>query len=132
LSRKIPSAAVSRELAALLRLWTNKLKNGYNPYNEIKKKEILLSYNYLVKTVCDVCEQSVEVLRKKSKATYMSKITIFKQWIAEKNLDNVLVNEFSVDHAESFLTYLLTVRNLSATSRNASENSPIPVHIVPV
>ena len=77
LSKKVPKRAIETELAQMVEFWTTELKNGYNPYAEKKAKEEILSFNYIINSIEEICKARVEFLRKKSNETYISKVTIF-------------------------------------------------------
>ena len=52
ISKKIPPEKRKKEIGQLLEYWTIKLKNGYNPYVEIKEKvEVIVFIFYLIENL---------------------------------------------------------------------------------
>ena len=119
ISRKIPQKDVKKELIRMVEYWTNELKNGYNPFLEQKKEAEKKSYYYISTTIDNICLKRTEFLRIKSRQTYISKIDIFNQWLKQKNLTKLMAIDFTKEHAEEFLKYMQSERNIGATTRNA-------------
>ena len=119
LSRKIPSKDRRAELQNLLIVWTTELRNGYNPFSVMAEKAKEQSYYYINVAVDEICARRSEFLREKTRQTYASKITIFKEWITNKRMDKTLVIDFTQEDGEAFLKYLSAERNIGATTRNA-------------
>ncbi len=106
ISRKIPPEKRRKEIARLLDYWLNELKNGYNPYVEIKEIAENLQMNTLANTVQKTCNSRTEFLRRKSRLTYQSKVDYFIRWTELKGINKTLVADFTREQAEDFLRWM--------------------------
>lgn len=107
-------------LNALLEVWTVKLRNGYNPFEEQRIEEQAVSHTWLDKVVQSTLDKRVENLRAKSVSTYQSKVTTFIAWLHDNGYSRTYAADFLRADAEKFLRWLTDSKKqkLSPTSRN--------------
>jgi len=92
------------------------LLSGYNPLFVSEKITTQLTIS---ECVCEAAESRYKRLRRKSKETYESKVTIFCDWLDVHGHGDKHVSFFSEALADQFLDYISYNRKGSATTRNA-------------
>jgi len=114
ISSKLKTKGARRERAqAIIRDYSIKLQNGFNPYtNEI----------YGITTVIIALKASFKRkkkgLRPSTQNAYMNVINVFENYIDKRGLQNISLNEFSYIHARNFMDWVRIYREASNRTYN--------------
>lgn len=116
-----PKEKKAEALDLLLQEWTIKLRAGFNPFLDVEAKQKAAEPFFINTIIKEICDERTQHLRSKTASTYLSKVTIFREWLQKNNLNNTYIADFSRDNAEAFLRWLSDTkgRNASPTTRNA-------------
>lgn len=117
----------------LVREYTRKLENGYNPYLQHKK------YNYLdelqyekdispkekkgIKNIVYYCnrfqtEQKRKKLAPKSLSSYKAKLRMFELWAKQSKKHRIIIDQFTIEDAKMFFKHLVEIKELKGKTLN--------------
>ena len=99
---------------AMIKSINMKLRQGFNPFAQIEKKysTILTAVKYVVSVKETTC-------RKRTHHTYSSMVNTFEEWLINKHLDNIPVEDFNYYHAVEFMDYTMNkLKNGNRTYNN--------------
>lgn len=91
----------------------SKLLQGWNPFED-EKPELISIENAIILFL----KVAQKTLRKRTIQTYSSFIRRIINWIRKENIQNIPVSLFSYHHAQKFMDYLITTKNINNRTYN--------------
>jgi integrase len=92
-----------------------KLEEGWRPDNSI----IVVEYKKLTDSLDDLLAVNKSAWKQKTNEGYKDSVKMFKNWLTDQGLDDIIPERFTNKSAHEYLDYLLRDRNYSGKSHNS-------------
>lgn len=123
ISNRIKTKTARRDKAhEYIKELTFKLKSGWRPCDDdkFKKMSITEAVDFIYKT-------KIIALRRTSNSTYKNRIGVFKQFLDQKGMGNIYVDEFNHKNAMQFVDWLRIDRKIKNRTVNNYINNLVTV-----
>jgi integrase len=99
---------------SMIRSINQKLRQGYNPFAHVERK-----YSTVSKAIDYFLSIKETSCRKRTQHTYSSMVSVFKDWLESKKLQNLPIDDFNYYHAQEFMDYTKSkLKNSNRTYNN--------------
>jgi integrase len=107
-----------REGNALLKMWRKKLESGqYNPFAK-KGIPVVQAPDNISDAIKKIVDIKLKAVKKSSRKSYTTISNMFIEWLEENKLNKLRLYQFSNQHAQAYLDYLLTDKGYNGTTHN--------------